>query len=100
MDGLDANFEALDQCRVEVTGQTGPMAAAADGLPADVSADSFGRLAGAGALADAVNSLAGTVGGEIDSASTRLDQVGTALQAVIDTVRETEQENAQSLAPK
>jgi hypothetical protein len=99
MDGLEVDFEALEQCRIEVAGQPGPMASAADGLPAGVSADSFGGLDGAGALADAVNALAGTVGGEIEQASARLEQVGGALQAVIDSVRETEQNNAQSLTP-
>jgi hypothetical protein len=99
MDGLDANFEALDQCRVEVTGQAGPMAAAGDGLPADVSADSFGGLDGAGALANAVNSLAQAVGGEIDQASSKLEHVGVALQAVIDGVRATEQSTTDALTP-
>lgn len=99
MDGLDANFEALDHCRVEVTGQAGPMAAAGDGLPTDVSADAFGGLDGAGALANALNSLVQSVGGELDQAGTKLDQVGVALQAVIDNVRATEQNNADSLTP-
>ena len=99
MDGLDANYEALEQCRVEVTGQVGPMAAAGDGLPADVSADGFGGLDGAGELANAVNSLAKTAGDEIDQASTKLEHVGVALQAVIDSVRATEQCTAESLTP-
>jgi hypothetical protein len=99
MDGLDANFDALDQCRIEVTGQVGPMAAAADGLPADVGADAFGGLDGAGALANAVNSLTQSFGGEIDQASKKLEQVGVALQAVIDNVRATEQQTAETLTP-
>lgn len=99
MDGLDANFEALEQCRIEVTGQVGPMAAAGDGLPADVGADAFGGLDGAGALANAVNSLVQGIGGEIDQASSKLEQVGVALQAVIDTVRATEQDTAATLTP-
>lgn len=99
MDGLDVNFETLEQCRVEVTGQAGPLAAAGDGLPADVGADVFGGLEGAGALAQAVNSVSQSVGDEIECGSDRLEQVGIALDAVITSVRETEANNAQSLVP-
>jgi methyl-accepting chemotaxis protein len=99
MDGLDANFEALEQCRMEISGQVGPVAAAADGLPSGITADAFGGLQGAGAFAEAVNALAGGIGGEIEQASKRLEQVAAALDATISTVRETEQNNAQSLAP-
>lgn len=99
MSGLDVNFEALEQARMEVDGQVGPMAAAGDGLPADVDAGAFGGLNGAQALTDAVHSLAGSLGGEIDNASKRLEQVAVALDAVISSVRETEENNAQSLVP-
>jgi hypothetical protein len=99
MDGFTANFEALEQCRTEVSGQAGPMAAAADGLPAGVSAGSFGDIEGAGGLADAVNAFSEAVGTEIGKASERLTQVGTAVEAVIDSVRETEQNNVRCLAP-
>lgn len=99
MDGFSVNFEALEQCRTEVAGQAGPMAAAADGLPAGVGADWFGDLEGAAALADAVNHVADTAGIEIGKASERLEQVGAALEGVIDSVRETDQNSARSLAP-
>jgi hypothetical protein len=99
MDGFTVNFEALEQCRTEVSGQAGPMAAAADGLPADVSAGSFGDLEGAGKLADAVNAFSEALGVEIGKASERLNQVGGAVEAVIDSVRATEQNNVRCLAP-
>jgi chorismate synthase len=99
MDGFTVNFEALEQCRTELSGQTGPMAAAADGLPTGVSAGSFGELDGAGQLADAVNAFAEAVGVEIGKASERLTQVGAAVEAVIDTVRGTDQNNARCLTP-
>lgn len=99
MDGFDVNFEALEDCRTEVAGQVGPMAAAADGLPTGVSAGSFGGLDGAGALADAVGSLVETVGGEIGKASARLEQVAAAVEAVIDTVRGTDQNSAHLMTP-
>jgi hypothetical protein len=99
MDGFTVNVEALEQCRTEVAGQAGPTAAAADGLPTGVSAGSFGDLEGAGALADAVNALVETVGGEIDQGSTRLTQVAAALEGVIDSVRATDQNGARALAP-
>lgn len=99
MDGFTVNVEALEQCRTEVAGQTGPTAAAADGLPANVGAGAFGDLDGAAALADAVNAVVDTVGGEIDQGSARLTQVAGALEAVIDSVRETDRNNATALAP-
>lgn len=99
MTGFIVNIEALEQCRTEVSGQVGPMAAAADGLPAGVSAGSFGDLDGAGKLADAVNAFTEAVGIEIDKASERLGQVGVAVEAVIDSVRGTEQNNALCLTP-
>ena len=99
MDGFTVNFEALEQCRTEVSGQTGPMAAAADGLPGGVSAGSFGDLEGAGQLADAVNAFSEAVGAEIGAASERLTQVGAGVEAVIDSVRGTEQNNVRCLAP-
>jgi chorismate synthase len=99
MDGFTVNFEALEQCRTEVSGQAGPMAAAADGLPAGVSAGSFGDLAGAGQLADAVNAFSEAVGVEIGKASERLAQAGAAVEAVIDSVRETDLNSARCLAP-
>jgi chorismate synthase len=99
MDGFTVNFEALEQCRTEVSGQAGPMAAAADGLPAGVGAGSFGDLDGAGKLADAVNAFSEAVGVEVGKASERLTQVGGAVEAVIDSVRATEQNNVRCLAP-
>ncbi len=99
MTGFIVNFEALEQCRTELSGQAGPMAAAADGLPAGVSAGSFGDLDGAASLADAVNAFSEAVGVEIDKAGERLAQVGVAVEAVIDSVRETEQANALCLTP-
>ncbi len=99
MGGFTVNVEALEQCRTEVSGQVGPMAAAADGLPASVSAGSFGDLDGAGKLADAVNAFSEAVGVEIGTASERLAQVGVAVEAVIDSVRETDQNNARCLVP-
>lgn len=99
MDGFSVNLEALEQCRTEVAGQAGPMAAAADGLPIGVSASWFADLDGAAALADAVNAFTETVGGEIDKASERLAQIAAALEAVIDSVRETDQHGARVLAP-
>jgi hypothetical protein len=99
MTGFIVNFEALEQCRTEVSGQVGPMAAAADGLPADIGAGSFGDLDGAGKLADALNTFAEGVGVEIDKASERLAQVGVAIEAVIDSVRGTDQNNALCLTP-
>lgn len=99
MTGFIVNFEALEQCRTEVSGQVGPMAAAADGLPAGVSAGSFGDLDGAGKLADALNTFSEGVGAEIDKASERLAQVGVAIEAVIDSVRGTDQNNALCLTP-
>lgn len=99
MSGFTVNIEALEQCRTEVSGQVGPMAAAADGLPAEVSAGSFGDLDGAGKLADAVNAFSEAVGVEIGAASERLTQTGTAVEAVIDTVRETDLNSALCLTP-
>lgn len=99
MDGFTVNFEALEQCRTELSGQAGPMAAAADSLPAGVGAGSFGDLDGAGALADAVNAFSEAVGTEIDKASERLAQVGVAVEAVIDSVRETDRVSARCLTP-
>ena len=75
------------------------MASAADGLPSGVSADSFGGLDGAGALADAVNGLVGTVDDEIGKASAQLEQVAAAVEAVIDTVRGTDRNHARLMAP-
>lgn len=99
MDEFTVNFEALEQCRTEITGQAGPMAAAADDLPAGLSAGSFGDLEGAGSLADAVNAFSEGVGVEIGKASELLTQVGVAVEAVIDTVRGTDQTNALCLTP-
>jgi hypothetical protein len=99
MGGFTVNLEALEQCRTEVSGQVGPMAAAADDLPAGVSAGTFGDLDGAGKLADAVNAFSDAVGAEIGKASERLAQVGVAVEAVIDSVRETEQANTLCLTP-
>lgn len=99
VDGFDVNLEALEQCRTEVAGQVGPMASVADELPAGVSAGAFGGLEGAGALADAVNGLLQTVDGEIGTASTRLEQVAAAVEAVIDTVRGTDKNHARVMAP-
>ncbi|OLF07013.1 hypothetical protein BLA60_29610 [Actinophytocola xinjiangensis] len=99
MDGFTVNYEALEQCRTELSGQAGPMAAAGDGLPTGVSAGSFGDLAGAGALADAVTALSYAARDEIDTASERLTQVGVAVEAVIDSVRETDRDRARSLTP-
>ncbi len=99
MGGFTVNLEALEQCRTEVSGQVGPMAAAADDLPAGVGAGSFGDLDGAGKLADAVNAFSEAVGVEIGAASERLSQVGVAVEAVIDSVRGTDQVNARCLTP-
>ena len=99
MDGFTVNYEALEQCRTEVSGQAGPMAAAADGLPAGVSAGSFGDLDGAGGLAEAVNAFSEAVGIEIGVASERLTQAGAAVEAVIDSVRGTDQNAVRCLTP-
>jgi hypothetical protein len=99
MGDFTVNFEALEQCRTELSGQAGPMAAAADGLPAGVSAGSFGDLDGAASLADAVNAFSEAVGVEIDKAGERLAQVGVAVEAVIDSVRATDQNNVRCLTP-
>jgi high-affinity Fe2+/Pb2+ permease len=99
VDGFNVDLEALEQCRTEVAGQVGPMASAADGLPAGVSAGAFGSLDGAGALADAVNGLVESVAGEIGTASARLEQVAAAVEAVIDTTRGTDQNSACMLTP-
>ena len=99
MDGFNVNLEALEQCRTEVAGQVGPMASAADGLPAGVSASAFGGLDGAGPLADAVNNLVETAAGEIGTASARLEQVAAAVEAVIDTTRGIDQNSACLLTP-
>ena len=99
MGGFTVNVEALEQCRTEVSGQAGPMAAAADNLPAGVSAGAFGDLEGAGALADVLNAFTEGVGVEIGKASERLAQVGVAVEAVIDSVRETDRVSARCLTP-
>lgn len=99
MDEFTVNFEALEQCRTELTGQAGPMASAADVLPAGVGAGTFGDLAGAGALADAVNAFSDVVGTEIGKAAELLTQVGVAVEAVIDSVRATDQNNVRCLTP-
>lgn len=93
------NIEALEQCRTEISGQAGPMAAAADGLPAGVGAGSFGDLEGAARLADAVNAFADGVGVEIGKAGELLVRIGVAVEAVIDSVRETERTNVRCLTP-
>ncbi|MGB3444783.1 MAG: hypothetical protein WBA97_39100 [Actinophytocola sp.] len=97
MSGFTVNIEALEQCRTEVSGQVGPMAAAGDDLPAGLSAGTFGDLEGAGALADAMNAFAEGVGAEIAAASERLTQVAAAVEAVIGTVRETDMNSARCL---
>lgn len=99
MGGFTVNLEALEQCRTEVSGQVGPMAAAADGLPTGVSAGSFGDLDGAGKLADAVNAFSDAVGVEIGKASERLTQVAAAVEAVIGSVRESDLNSARCLTP-
>jgi uncharacterized protein YukE len=99
MDEFAVNFEALEQCRTEMSGQAGPMASAADELPANVGAGAFGDLEGAGALADAVNAFSQTVSAEIGKAAGLLTQVGVAVEAVIDSVRETDQTNVRCLTP-
>ncbi|MFI7673141.1 hypothetical protein [Actinophytocola sp. NPDC049390] len=99
MGGFTVDLEALEQCRTEVSGQVGPMTAAADDLPSGVSAASFGDLDAAGELADAVNAFSDAVATEIGAAGERLAQVGVAVEAVIDGVRDTEQNNARCLVP-
>lgn len=99
MDEFSVNVEALEQCRTEMSGQAGPMAAAGDGLPAGVSAAAFGDLEGAGGLVDAVNAFSEAVGVEIGRASELLAQAGVAVEAVIDSVRGTDLNNARCLTP-
>ncbi len=99
MDEFTVNFEALEQCRTELTGQAGPLAAAGDELPAGVGAGSFGDLDGAAAVADAVNAFSAAVGTEIDKGAALLAQVGVAVEAVIDSVRGTDQNNVRCLTP-
>ncbi|SDC88320.1 hypothetical protein [Actinokineospora iranica] len=97
MTGANYNLQAIEQCRAAVAGQTGPMAAAGDDLPRDADAGVFGELPSSAALAEAVRALARSASDELDRAGTLLGSVDRALDAIGQSVANTEQTATTSL---
>jgi len=92
------NLDAIEHCRSSVSSLTGPAAAVGDDLPKDVAASMFGELASSSDMASAVNALTAKVIGEYDKAGTVLQGVDRALDAILTTVKNVEDGNAQNLA--
>jgi hypothetical protein len=92
------NLDAIEHCRTSVSTLTGPAAAVGDDLPKDVPGAMFGTLPNAHLMADAVNGLITAVVGEYDKAGTVLSSVDRALDAILTTVKNVEDGNAQNLA--
>jgi hypothetical protein len=92
------NLDAIEHCRTTVSTLTGPAAAAGDGLPKDVPSSVFGELDNSGAMASALNGLTAKAIGEYEKAKSVLEGVDRALDAILTTVKNVEDGNAQNLA--
>lgn len=92
------NLDAIEQCRTSVSTLHGPAAAVGDDLPKDVPASTFGDLTSSGPMAAALNALTTKVIGEFDKAGSVLDSVDRSLDAILTTVKDVEDGNAQNLA--
>lgn len=90
------NLQAIEACRTKISGQKGPIEAAGDDLPTELSADMFGTVDSAQSMASAVTGFASTVQTQLSAASTLFNQVDAALDAVGQSVRNTERAGQQN----
>lgn len=92
--------DALEQCRVTVSGQAAQFGGLGDGFAkGGVHASIFGKLSASGGLSSAVDGFNTTVGGELAAAESVLHGVERALDAVRHTVADTEQANTRGMTP-
>nr|WP_189181284.1 hypothetical protein [Microbispora rosea] len=89
MAGFDIHFQALESCRTAVRRAWGQYESLHGGLPdsPDTGSALFGRVDGAAALAEAVDTAYGVLSAETADARTKLKGVERALEAVQDNVR-------------
>ncbi|MCP2166175.1 hypothetical protein [Goodfellowiella coeruleoviolacea] len=92
------NAEAMEQCRSTVSSQAGQFGGIGDGFSGQGgSGDIFGKLPSSAGLSGAVDSFNSTMGAEFAAAESVLGKVERALDAVEQTVADTEQANTNSL---
>ncbi|MEU4542666.1 hypothetical protein [Nonomuraea dietziae] len=88
---MDIHFEALDKCRRDALKAAGQYESVDLAMPekASTPTDStiFGKVGGAGGLAEAVDTAWNTLSSELGQAKKKLGSVERALDTVMDNVR-------------
>ncbi|GAA2391668.1 hypothetical protein [Nonomuraea africana] len=88
---MDLHFEALDKCRSDALKAAGQYESVDTAMPVKAStptdSTNFGKVGGAGGLAEAVDAAWSTLSDELGHAKKKLGGVETALDTVMDNVR-------------
>jgi hypothetical protein len=98
MNGLTADFAALDGCRKTMLGQAGQFGGLADGFSArDIDPSMFGTLPASGALAELAGRVDAGIGAQFSAAERFLRSVERALDAVRQGVADAEKSNVKAI---
>jgi hypothetical protein len=91
------NLDAINACMRKAQDYKPKFGEISDSFP-DVCTDSsaYGTLPSSGAVSQAVDAVNSAMHREFDAAETKLDQVARALDAVVRSVQNTEDNNVQS----
>jgi hypothetical protein len=92
------NIDAINECMRKAQDLKPRFGEISDGFP-NVCTDSaaYGTLPSSAAVSAAVDALNSTMHQEFDSAETKLDQVARALDAVVQSVQNTEENSVHSM---
>ena len=92
------NLDAINACMRKAQDYKPKFGEISDSFP-DVCTDpsAYGTLPSSAAVSQAVDEVNSAMHNEFDAAETKLDQVARALDAVVQSVRNTEDNNVQSL---
>jgi hypothetical protein len=93
------NIDAINQCMRKAQDHKPMFGAISDSFP-EVCTDPsvYGELPSSAAVSQAVDELNSTMHDELDAAETKLDQVARALDAVVQSIQNTEDNSVRSLS--
>ncbi len=94
----NCNLDAINACMQKAQDHKPKFGEISDSFP-DVCTDpsAYGKLPSSGAVSQAIDAVNSAMHDEFDAAETKLDQVARALDAVVRSVQNTEDNNVQSL---
>lgn len=98
---VDYNIDAINACMRKVQDFKPMFGKIADGFPQVCTSPAvYGELSSSAAVSSAVDALNDAMHKEFEAAETRLDQVARALDAVVQSVQNTEDSNVRAMTPR